>query len=89
MCILGGELPDGTEVKSATAKIARSRLAAEFGEVDCWRRDRMKPSAFGVTKKRSSLFQYGALTARGTAGITFFPKLSKKMKSKKMRFLRK
>ena len=24
-----------------------------------------------------------------TAGITFFPKLSKKMKSKKMRFLRK
>ena len=26
---------------------------------------------------------------RPTAGITFFPKLSKKMKSKKMRFLRK
>jgi hypothetical protein len=33
----------------------------------------MKPSLLGVTEKRSSLFQYGALTARGATTIARTP----------------
>ncbi len=43
----------------------------------------------GSTPSSTAKGGLAASTDEALAGITFFPKLSKKMKSKKMRFLRK
>ena len=59
--------------KRTLAFASAGKRTAEFGGADWWRRDRRKPSAFGVIEKRSSLFQYGALTARGTTTMARTP----------------